>query len=447
MSVSFAVGANDVRWTQGGAGAVGTGAFSLYALINLAVGNNNGGFVAGYATNTLVRGIGSSGLHLYGANDFSPSGFGTLTQGVWYEVMVTKSSASALWRMHLRLVNPGGTPGAWSHGTAAGGSAQGNGSAITNFRIGNVGIAQANGLIGAWAAWTSELADATIDLIDGTGLASVNAQAPQEMVALDGWAGTSGDVVLVGTCSRSAVTGTASIGANPNGFGFTIGGGGSNVTIVDLASGMRLGGGSDSAALGVVTGDLPSGLRLGGAGEAVLFGVAAQDAAGRLLTRSADGSGVVSGISSADLPNGLRLRSGFDSGAGTGLTVVDAPGGLRFGSADGLGVVTGVSFVDTGSGIRLGSPLAGFQSGLVVLDAPGGIQLRSGASSVVIAAGSVTIFDLPAGLRFRSGATSAGDVVPTTPPVVPIIVVVPKFRALAPVSRVGIVVHVNEVRA
>lgn len=224
MSVSFAVGANYLAYTAGSSAAVGTGAFSLYGLVLINAGNNNAGLVSGYATATLTRGVGLSGLHMYGPNDFSPSGFGTLTQSVWYEVMVTKAVASAPWRMHNRLVNPGGSPGAWSHGVAASAGNQGNGSAVTEFRIGASGIAQANGLIAAWAAWTSELADASIDTIDGTGLATVAALSPADLVSLAGWAGSgSGSSTLIGTTAYSSTTGAESVGANPSGFSFSIG--------------------------------------------------------------------------------------------------------------------------------------------------------------------------------------------------------------------------------
>jgi hypothetical protein len=231
VSVSFAVGANYLAYTAGSSAAAGTGAFSLYGLVLVNAGNNNAGLVAGYASATLTRGVGLSGLHMYGPNDFSPSGFGTLTQSVWYEVMVTKSSSSAPWRMHNRLVNPGGSPGAWSHGVATSASNQGNGSAITEFRIGASGIAQANGLIAAWAAWTSELADALIDTIDGLGLASVAALSPSDLVSLENWAGGgSGSATLVGTTSYSSTTGTGSVGANPTGFSFAIGSSGAAPT-------------------------------------------------------------------------------------------------------------------------------------------------------------------------------------------------------------------------
>lgn len=231
MSVSFAVGANYLAYTAGSSAAAGTGAFSLYGLVLVNAGNNNAGLVSGYASATLTRGVGLSGLHMYGPNDFSPSGFGTLTQSVWYEVMVTKSSASAPWRMHNRLVNPGGSPGAWSHGVATSASNQGNGSSLTEFRIGASGIAQANGLIAAWAAWTSELADASIDTIDGLGLASVAALTPTDLVTLDAWAGSGvGSATLIGTTAYSSTTGTGSVGANPTGFNFSVGSSGAAPT-------------------------------------------------------------------------------------------------------------------------------------------------------------------------------------------------------------------------
>lgn len=217
MSGSCAVGANYVEFTAGSASAAGTGAMSMLALVNPGVGNNNAGFIAGYASATMVRGVGESSLHLYSPNDFS-SGFGTLTQGNWYLAGVSKSSGTVPWRHHLRQVG-----GAWSHGNSVGAGNQGNGSALTNFRFGASGIASANGLYAAWACWTSELADAAFDAIDDSTLQSWANQSPQELIELSGWNGSTG-AVIYGTSTQSSVVGTVSSGANPAGFNFAIGG-------------------------------------------------------------------------------------------------------------------------------------------------------------------------------------------------------------------------------
>lgn len=221
MSGSYAVGNNYLSFTVGSAGAAGTGAFSIVALVNPGVGNNNAGFVGLYASATQVRSIGEAGNGLYGTNDFSPSGFGTLTQGNWYVVAVTKSSSTVPWRMHYWAWNS--TPsGSFSHGVATSAANQGNGSAITENRIGANGI-NANGLIAAVGVWTVELTDGQIDTLVSANLSSWSALSPAELISLENWNGTSGATVPVGTSAFSATTGTVSSGANPSGFNFSIG--------------------------------------------------------------------------------------------------------------------------------------------------------------------------------------------------------------------------------
>lgn len=424
MSVSFAVGSNFLEFTAGSAGAVGTGAFSLFALVQPGVGNNNAGFVAGYASTTLVRGVGESSLHLYGPNDFSPSGFGTLTQGTWYIVGVTKAIASAPWRMHARAIG-----GAWSHGVATSAANQGNGSAVTAFRIGSVGIAAANGLIGAWAAWTSELADAVIDTIDDTTLQSWANITPQELVSLENWAGAgAGSATLIGTSAYSSTTGTGSVGANPAGYSFAVSGGGSPVTVGDVPSGFRIRSGADvGVTSNVVVPDSPagtqwrssnsvaitvalamsdpvSGWRLRSGAETVSVAVTAQDNPGGWRLASAYESAVL-GFAVPDVPNGFRLNSPPDPGVVSVVLVSDAPFGTRWRSADGLGVTSVVTVADQASGWRLGAPSGAVTFAGVVSDTPGGTRWLSGASTVTIQtpAGPITISDVPGGWRWRPG--------------------------------------------
>lgn len=220
MSGSYAVGANYLGFTAGSAGAAGTGAFTVVALVQGGVGNNNAGFVGLYASATLTRAIFEDTNHLYGVNDFT-GGYGTLTQGTWYVVAQTKPSASAPWRFHYWAWNS--TPsGAFSHGTEVGAGNQGNGSAITAVRIGANAV-NANGLIAAVGIWTSELSDGQIDTLVSANLSDWAALSPAELISLENWTGTTGAVVNVGTSTFSAVTGTVSSGANPSGFNFSTG--------------------------------------------------------------------------------------------------------------------------------------------------------------------------------------------------------------------------------
>jgi hypothetical protein len=243
VSGSYAVGANYLSFTAGSAGAAGTGAMSIVALVNPAAGNNNAGFVGAYASATYTRGIGESSLNLYGPNDFS-SGVGPLTQGNWYVVAVTKSSSTMPWRMHFWAYNatPGGS---FTHAVAVGAGNQGNGSTITELRLGANGTAQSNGLIAVAGIWTSELTDVQIDTLVSVNLSAWSALGPAELISLENWNGSSGATVPVGTSGFSAATGTVSSGANPPSFNFSIGS--SGVAPAGLAVPLALG--SPTAAL------------------------------------------------------------------------------------------------------------------------------------------------------------------------------------------------------
>ena len=375
MSVSFTVGSNYLAYTAGSSAAVGTGAFSLYGLVLVNAGNNNAGLVSAYASATLTRGVGLSSLHMYGPNDFSPSGFGTLAQSVWYEVMVTKSSASAPWRMHHRLINPGGSPGAWSHGVATSASNQGNGSAVTEFRIGASGIAQANGLIAAWAAWTSELADAAIDTIDGTGLATVAALSPTDLVSLAGWAGSGvGSSTLIGTTAYSSTTGSESVGANPSGFNFSIGSSGASPT--GLAVPLALG--SPTAALGLTA--APAGLAI-----PIAFGTPTV-----ALNRTAAPAGLPLAITFG-VPTILLNRTAAPAGLAIALT----PGGPT------VAVARSAAPAGLAVPLALGSPAAGAQApyttAVLTAGALPAAELTPGATSATLTPGALVPATLTAG--------------------------------------------------
>lgn len=223
MSGSYAVGTNYLSFTAGSAGAAGTGAYTIAVLAQPAVGNNNAGLFGLYTSGVVNRDLFEDTNHLFGPNDFS-SGFGTLTQGTWYLAAQTKAAGSNTFRHHLWVYDAAGA-GSMSHGVSTGSSAQGDGSAVTELRIGATEVAS-NGLIAVAAVWTTALSDADLDGFKSANLSTWTTSGsglPKELISLENWNGTSGSAVLVGTSAFSATTGTVSSGANPPSFNFSLG--------------------------------------------------------------------------------------------------------------------------------------------------------------------------------------------------------------------------------
>lgn len=182
---------------------------------------------------------------------------------------------------------------------------------------------------------------------------------------------------------------------------FTAGGGGSAITVIDLASGPRFRSATETTVFGAALVDPPGGARWRSGVEAAVLGVAASDSAGRALVRSADGAGVVSGFAAGDLPGGLRVRSAAET------------------------ILTGVAVGDT----------------------PGRVSARSATESVAIGTLlPVTFADAIAGMRARSGRETILTPVPAPiSDVTPIIVPVRRVRAEPRVRRGTYIVKVEEV--
>lgn len=235
MSGSYGVGTNYLAFTVGSAGAAGTGAFTIAALVQVASGNNNAGFVGLYASSTDTRAIFVDSLHLYGVDDFS-DGFGTLSHDTWYLVAITKPSGSNPWRMHLWPYASDGS-GTMSHGTSTGAGNHGDGSTITDIRLGANEVAS-NGLIACAAIWTRVLSDAELDSMKSSQLSTwrdVSGGQPVELISLENWNGTSGASIPIGTSTYSSTTGTVSSGSNPPSFSFSLGGGTTNAPAENAA--------------------------------------------------------------------------------------------------------------------------------------------------------------------------------------------------------------------
>lgn len=222
MSGSYAVGTNYLSFTSGTAGATGSGAYTIVVLAQPAIGNNGAGMCGLYTSGSANRDLFEDSLALFGQNDFS-SGFGALTQGNWYVCAQTKDAGSNTYRHHFWAYASDGS-GTMSHGVATGSATHGDGSAITEIRIGATEV-PANGLIAAIAIWTVALSDADLDGFKSANLSSWTTSGsgqPKELISLENWNGTTGASVLIGTSSYSSTTGTVSSGANPPSFSFAL---------------------------------------------------------------------------------------------------------------------------------------------------------------------------------------------------------------------------------
>lgn len=211
-----------ISMTAGSASAVGSGGYTIAVLCQPAAGNNNASFAGAYASGTVGRALFEDTNHLFGANDFS-SGFGALTQGSWYVLAQTKAAGSNTYRHHIWTYDATGA-GLFSHGVSTGSSAQGDGSATTELRIG-AAVTKGNGLIAVVGLWTRPLSDAELDSMRSGNLTAwrdVTGGQPAELVSLENWNGATGSTAVIGTSTQSSITGTVATGANPPSFNFAL---------------------------------------------------------------------------------------------------------------------------------------------------------------------------------------------------------------------------------
>lgn len=219
MSGSFSPAADAwTAMTAGSAGALGTGAYTIAALVRPA--GNDDGFVSLYAGATEVRSLLGVAGHLYGKDDFS-DGFGSMASGNWYVCAQSKPAGSATYRHHLWAYASDGS-GTMSHGVSTNSGSHGDGSAVTESRIG-FSILRGNGLIAAVGLWASEVSDAQLDTLKSGSLSAWAALSPAELISLENWNGSAGCTAVVGTSTQSSITGTVSAGSNPPGFNFSLG--------------------------------------------------------------------------------------------------------------------------------------------------------------------------------------------------------------------------------
>lgn len=232
MSGSYGVGTNYLGFSAGGSGAAGTSDFTIAALVQIAAGNNNAGFVGLYASTTLTRALFADTLRLYGVDDFS-NGWGPASDGdanmsldTWYLAIITKVGGSNTYEFSIWAYASDGS-GTMFHGTPTGSSSHGDGSTITAVRLGANAI-QSNGLIAVTGIWNRVLSQAERNSMKSNLLTSwrdVSGGQPTTLIDLENWNGTTGANVAIGSNTFSGVTGTVGSGANPPSFDFSLGGG------------------------------------------------------------------------------------------------------------------------------------------------------------------------------------------------------------------------------
>jgi len=203
--------------SAGNAGATGTGAYTIATLWRPAAGS--GGIVSLRTASGEVRAFHEFGGHLFGADDFT-AGFGAPNIGTWYVAAQTKPAGSAHYRYHLWPYASDGT-GTMQHGETASPANHGDGSTVTEIRLGWSSGVRGDGLIAVVGLWDTELSDGQLDTLKGGSLAAWAALNPDELISLESWNGSTGCTAVTGTSSLSSITGTVGVGSNPPSFDFS----------------------------------------------------------------------------------------------------------------------------------------------------------------------------------------------------------------------------------
>ena len=235
MSVHFDVTAANafLSFTVGGAGAIGTGARTIAALVQLKSGNNNGGFLGAYQSGSVIVeefAANNGGPKLFGQNDFS-NGWGPSSDGsaamsldTWYVVGMTHPGTSAPWRMHIWPYAADGS-GTMFHGVSTGaGNHTQTSTAADELRVGGVDV-KGNGDVAVAGWWTRACSDADMDGLKTnllTAWLGLSNGGPTECQHFRDWNGTTGAVIAAGTSTFSSQTGSTTAGANPPSFDFSI---------------------------------------------------------------------------------------------------------------------------------------------------------------------------------------------------------------------------------
>jgi len=223
MSGSFAPAADAaILMSAGDAGPAGTGAHALAVLwrSDPTLGINSG-LASLYASSTQVRQLITDGGELFGTGDFS-SGYppNAIAANTWYVGVISKPAGSAHYRCHLWPYASDGS-GVMDHGESGTAANHGDGSAITEIRVGR-GDTRGNGLIAVVGVYNFEPTDGQLNTLKSGNLSAWAALGPSELISLENWNGTTGCTAVVGTSTQTGITGTVGVGANPPGFDFSV---------------------------------------------------------------------------------------------------------------------------------------------------------------------------------------------------------------------------------
>lgn len=239
MSLNFGAANSHVDFGIGNAANLGSGAFTLLVLWKPA---GNTGLLTGYSGTTERQGYLLDTGHVFGTGDFS-SGFGSITNGDWYWIGLSKPAGAAHYRGHLRDYT---TSGAWSHGEAVGAGNHSDPGTSDSLRVGaDTDTTSALGDVAVAAVFTSELADATIEAACTAALSDLIAASP-DWAAKFVQASPNNIADLIGSGNETGRTGTITASADPPGFDFSV-----SATVTGTGAGPL--GALTGAATGLVT--------------------------------------------------------------------------------------------------------------------------------------------------------------------------------------------------
>jgi hypothetical protein len=170
---------------------------------------------------TEVWGILTDTAKPFTSNDFGTGG-PTLTGNTWYWLVVTKASGSVIPRWHVKDITNGT---AWTHANDSSNVADGTGP-ITSIIVGNVSAAGGQDMRGelvAMAAWSSALADLSVEAACTLAASDLVAAAPS-WGTLWNQASTATPVpdFTGGGGNQSAISGTSVSANEPPGWSYSL---------------------------------------------------------------------------------------------------------------------------------------------------------------------------------------------------------------------------------